>query len=103
MIDYDDEETTNPLRVVSPEVIDMFCREAVVLSEEKLRNELMTVDSFSYRLLKLIQKYKMALHNQMVHTTKEDKRHKCWICQKSFAFKRRLQDHMNTHTGRRSY
>merc|ERR1739848_633519 len=38
------------VHTVSREIIKMFCREAVELSEEKLKNELMTVDSFSYRL-----------------------------------------------------
>ena len=73
VIDYDDEETTNPLRAVSPEVIDMFCREAVVLSEEKLRNELMTVDSFSYRLLKLIQKYHIPMPQAFIKSISERK------------------------------
>ena len=61
----------NDVKGVSRQIIDMFCREAVELSEEKLRNEFMTVDSFSYRLLKIIQKYEIPFPKEFLRTISE--------------------------------
>ena len=55
------------VHTVSREIINMFCREAVELSEEKLRNELMTVDSFSYRLSKIIEKYNIPFPPEFIN------------------------------------
>ena len=52
---------------------------------------------------KLVQKYKMNLHIQMVHTSEEDRKYQCPFCQKGFVFKRRFEDHINTHTGKKPY
>ena len=52
---------------------------------------------------KLVQKYKMTLHIQMAHTSEEDRRYQCPFCQKGFVVKRRLEDHINTHTGKKPY
>ena len=61
----------NDVKGVSRQIIDMFCREAVELSEEKLRNEFMTVDSFSFRLLKIIQKYEIPFPKEFLRTISE--------------------------------
>ena len=39
----------------------------------------------------------------MVHTSNEDKKYQCPSCPKGFVFKRRFEDHVNTHTGEKPY
>ena len=33
----------------------------------------------------------------------EDRRHQCPFCEKGFVSKRRFDDHINTHTGKKPY
>merc|ERR1711973_790468 len=47
---------------------------------------------------KLIQRSRVALHNKLAHTSMEDRKYQCPSCPKGFNFKRRLEDHINTHT-----
>merc|ERR1711962_107518 len=52
---------------------------------------------------KLIQRSRVALHNKLAHTSMEDRKYQCPSCPKGFNFKRRLEDHINTHTGKKPW
>ena len=52
---------------------------------------------------KQIKKYAMKKHILVNHTADSAKPHICTVCQKGFAIKDRLVEHMNIHTGARPY
>ena len=52
---------------------------------------------------KQIKKYAMKKHILVNHTADSAKPHVCSVCQKGFAVKDRLHEHMNIHTGSRPF